>query len=197
MFITTKPLILASTSPRRQAFLHQLGILFTVETGNIDESTDPGENPVDYVARMAHQKYSEISGRFPSSWVLAADTTVFLGSVILGKPTNENEAVEALRFLRNRSHYVATAFVLGCQEKKERYEQTVHSKVFFGSFSEDMLHAYINSGEPFDKAGSYGIQGKGSILVEKIEGSYTNVVGLPTCEVVAALIKYGIVTTKY
>lgn len=193
MFSSTKTLILASASPRRQAYLREFGIDFHIGIANIDESPRDNESALDYVARMAEVKYSTIALENPQTWVLAADTIVYLDDEILGKPQTIEDAERVLMRLSGKTHDVATAFCLGCLEQQKIHCQTVVSRVVFGHYSKDTAVAYINTGEPFDKAGAYGIQGKGAALVEELHGSYSNVVGLPLGEVLALLEKYGIV----
>ncbi len=196
MYITVKKLILASASPRRQAYLQELGIEFHIAVADIDEKPIDGETALNYVARMAEDKYKEVAKDNPSAWVLAADTTVYLDEVILGKPKNPEDAERILMLLRGRAHNVATAFCLGCKEQDIMHSQTVISRVVFSQYTRDTMLAYINTGESSDKAGAYGVQGKGAVLVEELRGSYSNVVGLPLSEVVSALDKYGIVKVK-
>ena len=142
---------------------------------------------------MAQVKYSTVAVENPQTWVLAADTIVFLDDEVLGKPQNFEDAERILMRLSGTTHNVATAFCLGSIELDKVYCQTVVSRVVFLPFSRDTAIAYINTGEPFDKAGAYGIQGKGAALVEELHGSYSNVVGLPLGQVLALLKRCGIV----
>jgi septum formation protein len=196
MLKTVERIILASSSPRRRAYFEELGIEFEVFVADVDETPVKGEDPLTYAARMAGHKCEAVMERFPGSWVVAADTIVFLESTILGKPRSREDSVRMLMMLSGREHEVATTFGVGCRKKKIFHMETVVTRVTFASFSKKTAQAYAATGEPADKAGAYGIQGKGALLVKEIKGSYTNVVGLPLCEVVEVLKSHGIVNTK-
>lgn len=196
MFTTIKNLILASASPRRQAYLQELGIEFRIAVADIDEKPIDGETALEYVGRMAKLKYEAVAKDNISTWVLAADTIVYLDEIILGKPKNPQDAERILMLLRGRGHQVATAFCIGCIQQNTMHYQTVISRVVFSHYTTDTVLAYVNTGEPLDKAGAYGVQGKGAVLVEELQGSYSNVVGLPLSEVISVLNKYGIVKVK-
>ena len=194
MFVTKKPFILASASPRRRRFLENLGIDFTIHVADVDETPNPTENPQDFVCRLAFEKADAVSQKHQKSWVLGADTVVVLEGEILGKPMGESSARDMLKNLSGRSHEVWTGFCLRNIENLVVGKQAVKTEVRFSALTEDIIDAYIATGEPLDKAGSYGIQGKGGFLVEQIHGSYSNVVGLPLTEVVNVLMKYEIIT---
>jgi len=193
MFITKKRIILASGSPRRQAYLTDMGVEFKVSKADIDEEPIPGENPRNYAIRMARRKATVIMKKNQKIWVVAADTIVTLDSRILGKPKSMDDAVNTLIMLSGREHEVITAFCIGFKSENILHEESVVTRVRFISFAEDIARAYAGTGESFDKAGAYGIQGKGAFLVSSINGSYSNVVGLPLCEVIAAMQKHQIV----
>ncbi len=176
---------LASSSPRRRELLHQIGVNFTVMHADVDESVGEGEAPLDYVCRLAQAKAEAVLARLQveglqSCPVLGADTSVVLGQQILGKPENEEHAVAMLMMLSGKTHQVITAVALA----EEEQTRMVHSitDVSFREISEQEAHNYWLSGEPADKAGGYGIQGFGAILVERLSGSYSGVVGLPLYE---------------
>ncbi len=192
-FVTNKQLILASGSPRRRTFLEDLGLEFEVRVADIPEDPLPAESPYEFVRRLAAEKAETISARFDSYWVLAADTVVVLDDEILGKPENEDHAVSMLMRMAGRRHEVLTGFCICCAAESVMIRQAVSTSVYFTNFSEATAVAYVNTKEPLDKAGSYGIQGRGGILVEKINGSYSNVVGLPLSEVIGELMRFGIV----
>ena len=196
MFKTVERLVLASASPRRQQYLRDLGLDFEISAAEIDEKPGTREAPDKYVLRMAEEKALAVMVNFQESWVLAADTIVFIEKDILGKPASEEEAVRFLMRLSDKKHRVATSFCLTCLQKQVLYSETVKTDVWFAPFTEKQAAAYVRTGEPMDKAGAYGIQGKGAFLVKKIQGSYSNVVGLPLSELVAVMNKYGIVKTK-
>ena len=185
-FHTVAELVLASASPRRQRFLHELGLEFAVQPAEVDETLRPGELPAVFVRRLAEEKARAVAAARPEAWVLAADTIVELHGNILGKPTGAEDAVRLLTQLRNRWHAVWTGFCL--MRGGVLVTEVVRSEVRFGDFSDAVCAAYVATGEPLDKAGAYGIQGKGAFLVREIKGSYSNVVGLPLHEVVGALL---------
>ena len=196
MFSALDTIILASASPRRQGFFQQLGIAFELVLPEIDETPEQGETPGEYVTRMARIKNDAVRQMHADCWIVSADTIVFLDQVILGKPGSEQEAVDTLMYLSEKTHEVATSFCLSSAGRQIFHQETVLTRVEFSQISEKTARAYVLTGESSDKAGSYGIQGKGGFLVKRIEGSYSNVVGLPLTEVIAALTKYGIVIPK-
>ena len=159
---------------------------FIVQPANIDESRHPHEAPRTYVQRIARQKAEAISSPLP---VLAADTIVFFGSTVFGKPADPAEARQMLRALSGRSHQVCTSVCLRLSDRV--IQKTIRSEVVFRVLSEADISRYLSTGEAFDKAGSYGIQGEGMGLVERVRGSYTNVVGLPLSETLDLLSKIG------
>ncbi len=186
-----KNIILASSSPRRQQLLQDIGLTFTISPPSIDETPYPRELPENYVERVARSKWEMVSGCHPGAWVLSADTIVYLDGRILGKPYDSEDALRMLMTLCGKTHVVATSYVLG--EKKNLMQKTIKTQVKFAHFSERMARLYVDTKEPFDKAGGYGIQGKGAFLVASLQGSYTNVVGLPMAEVMESLHYFGIV----
>lgn len=194
-FRTAARLILASGSPRRQEFLRGLGLEFEVRPADVDEGPLPGEEPSRFVARLALDKARAVAAREPEAHILAADTIVVLGSELLGKPQDEAEAVAMLRRLAGRTHEVWTGFAL-CRGAEPLHQQAVRTEVTFTALSDELCRAYVATGEPLDKAGAYGIQGRGGFLVERICGSYSNVVGLPLAEVVSALLAFGVVAPQ-
>jgi septum formation protein len=183
------PLVLASASPRRQALLAQLGILFQVDPADVDESPEPRESPRTYVMRLAQHKAETVSARHPGSLVLGADTTVALEGEVLGKPKDEAEARAMLSRLVGRTHRVLTAVATA---GSRRAVDVVQTDVTFAHASLEALAFYAKSGEPLDKAGAYGLQGLGGFLVETISGSHSNVIGLPLWETLALLQQGGV-----
>jgi septum formation protein len=181
--------ILASASPRRAELLRAAGIAFDVRPADIDEAILPGEAPSDYVSRLAEAKARVVHERDSDRTVLAADTAVVVDGHILGKPLDEADAKRMLRLIRGRAHEVLTAVSLfhPAQIVDTRVEVTT---VEFAGLSESDIAWYVSSGEPIDKAGAYAAQGLASRFVTRIEGSYSNVVGLPI-----ALV-YQMLTTK-
>ena len=186
-------LVLASASPRRREILSTLGIPHRVEVADIDESTRAGESPHDYVARLAVEKARAVAARLEAhAFVLAADTTVVQGDAILGKPASDAEAKQMLQSLMGRTHEVLTAIAVHRSGKPEVSRvQVVRTAVTFVSASESAIDLYVACGEGRDKAGSYAVQGRGMGFVSALQGSYSNVVGLPAAEMIALLLEVG------
>ncbi len=185
-------LILASNSPRRRQLLSQAGLTFSVIPSDVNEHMVAMSDPDVYVRTLAESKAIDISEKHPDSWVIGADTIVLIENRILGKPDSEDAAREMLRRLSGKTHQVFTGYCICCKRKDRLFTDAVKTDVRFKNLSDPEIEWYIQTGEPFDKAGAYGIQGIGSVLVQSINGSYTNVVGLPLCEVVNFLIKEGV-----
>ncbi len=196
IYHTRKPLILASSSPRRQRYLHDLGLQFRVHAADIDEELLPGEEPRAFVRRLAVEKTRPVMELYPASWIMAADTVVSLADSVLGKPQDSADAVSMLMQLSGKEHWVRTGICLACRQEGIVAVQSVTTRVLFSSFSAKVARAYVATGEPLDKAGSYGIQGQGAFLVKEITGSYSNVVGLPLCELLLMLEEHGIVAVS-
>ncbi len=184
----TPEIILASTSPRRRYLLEQAGLKFTVVASRFEETTATPEEPETYVRQMAEGKAGEVAQRYPEYWVIGADTIVLIDNTILGKPQSQDQAKSMLARLSGRTHRVFTGFCICCRTANRYYCETVWTDVRFKKLSGPEIDWYVASGEPLDKAGAYGIQGLGTFLVKSINGSYTNVVGLPVCEVLEFLI---------
>lgn len=187
MYHNSDEIILASGSPRRQQYLKEMGINFMVKTASVQEHAFDHESPKSFVLRMAREKAGKISLKFPDSWVISGDTVVCIEDKILGKPFDEEDAFALLMSLSGREHSVKTAFCVAHYSRGVEIVQSVSTMVHFTDFSESVARAYIAEGESLDKAGAYGIQGKGIFLVKSIEGSYSNVVGLPLCELIEVL----------
>jgi septum formation protein len=182
-------LILASSSPRRRELLTMLGLHFTVRTADIDETFDPAQPPEDEVLRVARAKAAAVGGA-EDEVVIAADTIVVLDGRVLGKPKDEDEAFAMLSALSGRSHIVYTG--VSVRRGKQEAGRVVRSDVTFRDCTPDELRAYIASGEPMDKAGAYGAQGLASIFVERIDGDFYNVMGLPLCALSQLLSRFGV-----
>lgn len=185
----TTPLYLASTSPRRRELLQQLGLSFSVLKIAVDESRLAGESPEQYVGRLAQEKARAGLAEVDDGIVVAADTTVVLGNDELGKPATEADAVAMWTRLSGREHRVLTGVAVG--RGADVRVQVVATCVRFRDILAEEMHAYWVSGEPADKAGGYAIQGRGAVFVTGIEGSYSNVVGLPLAETAALLADFG------
>ena len=185
-------LILASKSPRRSYLLKQAGLEFSVVPSSIDESAVPLSSPETYVRVMAEAKAMDISDKYPDNWVIGADTIVLIDGRILGKPGSKSEARAMLNQLSGQAHQVLTGYAICCKIKNRIFSETVTTAVRFKNLTDQEIDWYIHTNEPFDKAGAYAIQGLGTFIVKSIKGSYTNVVGLPVCEVIEFLIKEGV-----
>lgn len=188
----TPHLILASASPRRRELLSNAGISFIVIPSSAPETMQAGETPQEYALRVAGEKALDVARSHPGFWVLAADTIVEIDGQVLGKPRDEADGQRMLRLLSGRTHRVMTAFILLDGEGQARATQAVASRVTFRPLADGQIDDYLATGEPFDKAGAYAVQGLGAALVERVEGSYTNIVGLPIDEVLAALRAAGL-----
>jgi nucleoside triphosphate pyrophosphatase len=187
------PLVLASSSPRRQELLTLAGVSFQQVTTATEEQRATHETAEEFCLRVAHQKAHSAARTCPGDrWVLGADTIVVIDHQVLGKPADEHEAAAMLRRLSGRDHLVLTAVVLLHVGSGREQSFTVRTTVTFRRLSNEWIDGYIRTGEPLDKAGAYGIQGRGAMLVSRISGSYTNVVGLPLGETVALLEQAGI-----
>ena len=198
-----RKIYLASKSPRRRELLRQIGVDFELlllrdqapRGPEVSEEVNPGERAEDYVMRVTREK-AEHAGRImlvrrlPVRPVLSADTTVVVDGRILGKPANEDEAMEMLRAMSGRTHKVLTSVALQHDEQHWQILQT--SEVTLAPLTEDMMRAYCATGEPYDKAGGYGIQGMAAVFVERITGSYTGIMGLPLHETAKLLQEAGI-----
>lgn len=182
-------LVLASGSPRRAALLKAAGIAFEVEVPDIDEDPLPDEAPDCYVLRIARVKADAVGCRKPGKLILGADTTVVVDGGILGKPADENDARRMLQRLSGRGHEVLTGVVL--RNGQRVLTAVASTEVRFLPITVAEINSYIASGEPLDKAGAYAIQGLASRFVERIDGSYTNVVGLPVGVVCDLLRQVG------
>jgi septum formation protein len=185
-------LILASKSARRRYLLKQAGLSFSVIPSGFDESSVTAAAPEEYVRILAESKAKDISKKYSESWVIGADTVVVIDGKILGKPSSRTDARAMLKSLSGQTHVVLTGYCICCASKEILFSDTVRTEVIFKELSEDEIEWYIHTKEPFDKAGAYAIQGLGTFLVKGVNGSYTNVVGLPVCEVIEFLIKEGI-----
>jgi septum formation protein len=188
-----RALILASKSPRRRYLLARAGLTFTVIPSEFDESTISPTSPMHYARTLAESKAREISEKHPEAWVIGADTIVLIDGVILGKPDSRAEARAMLRRLSGQTHQVLTGYCICCGTVGRFFSETVSTDVTFKNLTEAEIEWYIHTDEPFDKAGAYAIQGLGTFLVKAVNGSYTNIVGLPVCEVIEFLIREGVI----
>lgn len=211
-----EPLLLASGSPRRREILANLGVPALVMSVDVDESVVSGETPEAYLQRIVQSKLVAASRPFgkakagpprgdtlqgvniaaAAGAVLVADTSVIDDGVILGKPVDAEDAERIITRLAGKTHEVWTRFAIGAPEAPARalHEETVKTRVTFRPLSAALVRAYVASGEGTDKAGAYAVQGRGAGLVSRIDGSYSNVVGLPACELMIALERLGLWT---
>ncbi|HET7657888.1 MAG TPA: Maf family protein [Bacillales bacterium] len=187
-----KRLILASGSPRRQQLLSRVSLSFTVSVSEADETIQSHQTPAEAVQALALRKASKVAKRFPKDIVLGADTVVSIDGSILGKPGSAGEAKSMLLRLSGRTHTVYTGTAIISPEQTCSFYSA--TEVLFWDLTEEEITDYISSGEPFDKAGGYGIQGLGATLVKEIHGDYFTVVGLPLSRTVRALRSFGITT---
>lgn len=192
--MTEQPqLVLASASPRRRELLERLGVHFAVVPSAAEEILQPGETPEEHVVRLSRDKAAEVAARrdVAGRWFLGSDTVVLRDTTVLGKPRDEAEAAAMLRSLAGRRHRVLSGYAVVDRQSGQVEAGAVATTVSFKQLTAEEIAGYIATGEPLDKAGAYAIQGIGAFLVRGIEGSYTNVVGLPLCEVIEVLERLG------
>ena len=188
----TPKIILASNSPRRKELLIQIGLSFTVAPADVDESVLPGESPEAYAVRVALNKARIAAERAGEGIIIAADTIVVIGDSILGKPADARDAESMLALLSGKGHRVVTALAVMDAATGKGETRISATKVWFRDLTEREIAAYVATGEPLDKAGAYGIQERGALLVERIEGCYSNVVGLPLSLLGEMLREFGV-----
>jgi septum formation protein len=162
---------------------------FKTIPAHVNENYLAGESPQQHVKRLSHDKAIVIAKKYPEAWVLGADTIVLLDGLILGKPTNKTQALGMLRRLSGRAHKVFTGFTIAHADAKVYRTKVIQSAVQFKTISPEEMEWYVSCDEPYDKAGGYAVQGKGAYFIQSIRGSYTNVIGLPLCEVLETLKK--------
>jgi len=187
-------IILASKSPRRYELLKQIGLDFEVVPSRVIEDFGQKETPQDHVIRLAEAKAQDVANGYPDRWVIAADTIVYIDGSILGKPKNREEAKGMLHRLSGQDHWVMTGFSVCHLENRRTDKEVVQTAVRMKTLTHAEIEWYLQTREPFDKAGGYAIQGIGSFMIESIQGSYTNVVGLPLCELVQMLYRLEAIT---
>jgi septum formation protein len=184
-------LVLASGSPRRKALLEQVGLEVEVLPSQIDEAIREGEDPRTHVQRLAMEKAEDVARRCQEHWVIGADTVVVVDGRILGKPETSEAARAMLTALSGRDHGVFTGYAIVRRKEGIATGRVVETRVRVKALRPDEIGWYVRTGEPFGKAGGYAIQGVGCFMIEEIEGSYTNVVGLPVCQVLETLRTLG------
>ncbi|MDQ2858548.1 MAG: Maf family protein [Candidatus Eremiobacteraeota bacterium] len=188
---TLHSIVLASASPRRYQLLASLGIDVRVVVSNVVEGARPGYGPRELAALHASAKAGAVARTEPQALVVAADTVVDLDGTIVGKPRDAREAAEILAALAGREHVVHTAYVVLDSANSHRIAQTHSTRVWFAPLERATIDAYVATGEPLDKAGAYGIQGRGAALVERIEGDFYTVMGFPLGDFVRRLPELG------
>jgi septum formation protein len=190
----TEQIVLASASPRRRELLTQIGLKFQVVPSRAEELVLPGETPEEHVIRLSIDKASDVAAQkeVEGRWFIGSDTIVLCNGQILGKPADERHAAQMLRMLSGQEHRVLSGYAILDRQTGEQRAEAVSTKVRFRELTDAEIARYIASGEPADKAGAYAIQGLGVCFVAEIEGSYTNVVGLPLCRLTLALKELGV-----
>lgn len=191
--IPSAQVVLASASPRRRELLSQVGIAAGICPAAVDETVLPDENAEQHVVRLSQAKARAVAERadVPGRWFIGSDTVVVRDAAILGKPIDATDAAAMLRSLAGRMHTVVSGYAIHDRAAGRTISGAVSTRVWIKALTENEIAAYLATGEPFDKAGAYAIQGIGAFMVPRIEGSYPNVVGLPLCEVLAALEQLG------
>ncbi|MFH1382334.1 MAG: Maf family protein [Chloroflexota bacterium] len=187
-----KKIVLASASPRRKELLEQIGLKFDVEPSNETEVLDSGLEPHELARKISLTKAEAVARKHKNAIIIAADTFGVLDGQILGKPHTENEAREMLQMLSGKSHSVITGFSLIDTGTGKKLSRAVETRVYIKKLTPPEIDAYVRSKEPLEKAGAYAIQGLGAVIVERIEGDYFNVMGLPINALTEALKEFGI-----
>ena len=185
-------IILASASPRRRQLLEQIGLEFEVEPSDYAEDLQTKLQPHELAKELSLKKAQAVAKRYEDAVIIAADTLIVLEDGIMGKPHTEAEAKEILAALNGRPHSVITGFTLLDTKENKRLSKSVETTVYVKRLSPAEIDAYVGTGEPLDKAGAYGIQGLGAVIVERIEGDYFNVIGLPLCALAEGLKSFGV-----
>lgn len=187
-------IVLASASPRRKELLQQIGLKFSIVPSQAEEIVLPDETPEEHVVRLSIDKATDVAQRkdVDGRWFIGSDTIVLCGGQILGKPRDKEQAAEMLRSLSGQEHRVLSGYAVLDRQSGKQKAEAVSTTVRFRHLTDDEIARYIASGEPMDKAGSYAIQGLGVCFVSHIEGSYSNVVGLPLCRLTLALKELGV-----
>lgn len=190
--MAASPIVLASASPRRKELLASLGLEFEIVPAEVDEHWEGEPDPRIYAEALARRKAQFVAAQRQSGLVIGADTLVYIDGEILTKPSNETEAHAMLHRLSGRTHTVVTGVAVVNSESDETVSGFEQTKVTFRTLSDAEIKRYVATGEPMDKAGAYGIQGIGALLVARIEGCYPNVVGLPLVRLAELLLHFGV-----
>lgn len=190
-------IILASESPRRRRLLEQARIRFRVVPSRVDETVVDEARPVKHARELAEAKAASVSEKYPEAWVIGADSIVVLENSILNKPASMEDAYMMLSRLSGRTHRVITGYSIICRSLQHFHSDACITQVTFKELTDTEIRWYLQTPEPWDKAGAYAVQGIAAFMVRHIQGSYTNVIGLPVCELVEHLFKHGIIDRKY
>ncbi len=185
-------IVLASSSPRRKELLALTGLHFSIDQSNYEETFTADVSPRHLARRLSYEKARAVEKKYSNALIIAADTFIVCRGSLLGKPHTGSEALRMLTLMNGRSHSVITGFTVIDTATGRRVSRSVQTKVWFRRLTKKEMLSYVRTGEPLDKAGAYAIQGLGSLLVEKIEGDYFNVIGLPLGSLTEALKKFGI-----
>ncbi len=187
-----RKIVLASSSPRRKDLLALTGLHFIIDKSDYKEILTPGARPRRIARRLSHAKATGVAKKYNDALIIAADTFIVYRHTFLGKPHTGEEAMRMLSLLSGRCHFVITGFTIIDTTTGKKVSRSVQTKVWFRKVTKKEIISYIRTGEPLDKAGAYAIQGLGAVFVEKIEGDYFNVIGLPISSLAEALKKFGI-----
>jgi nucleoside triphosphate pyrophosphatase len=187
-------IILASESPRRKFLLENAGLQFTIVPSRVNEEDFCESDPKNHVKILANAKAGDIAKKYPGSWVIGADSIVLINKTVLEKPKSIADARRMLNLLSGNTHMVLTGYAIVCKKQSHFFSDVVTSNVTFKALDYDEMEWYTHTKEPYDKAGGYAVQGLGSFMIKSINGSYTNVVGLPVCEVIDHLYRQGVIT---
>jgi septum formation protein len=190
--IQNRKIILASSSPRRKKLLEKIGLTFSVDPSDSDEKPPVDIKPEGIAKIISLHKALKVAPKYSDAIVIAADTFGFFRGKIIGKPASADDAKSILSILNGKSHRVITGYTILDTSSKQITTHSVETRVYLKKLTSDEIDSYVKSGEPLDKAGAYGIQGLGSVIVDKIVGDYYNVMGLPICALAESLKKFGI-----
>ncbi len=187
-----RKIVLASSSPRRRELLALTGLSFTVDPSSYEEELVSAVKPRLLARRLSSEKAKAVAKKYRNALIIAADTFIAYRNHLMGKPHTENEAIRMLGILNGRPHSVITGFTIIDTFTAKKLSRSVETKVWFRKLTKKEIISYVKTGEPLDKAGAYAIQGLGSLIVEKIEGDYFNVIGLPLSALGETLKKFGV-----
>src|SRR3989344_5942048 len=187
-----KNIVLASSSPRRKEILEKTGLSFIVDPSNFEENLDQDLEPKELVKELSLGKAKDVTKRHKNAIVIAADSVVLLNGKVLGKPHTKEKAESMLSELSGSIHSAITGFTIIDTDTGKTVSEAVETKIYFKKLTKEEIENYVETGEPLDKAGAYAIQGKGGMFVEKIEGDYYNIVGLPLANLVEKLKEFGV-----